>query len=190
MLDNTFFAMTSSFRAVLGVAENFGRLRSMFGHIWYSLNVFRLFRWLYKRLMRLMGYKVMDSAASVAWNEAYNGASAAATAGGSGGYNWPTIAFFGVLISTPYLISKFLLPKYEGKIVFYYLKQVLICLLNQIKHKILKTILFIYKKISATVVLLIRHKFINEYFSCCWAVMVSMYCFVLMLFTSSFFYCP
>ena len=41
MLDNTFFAMTSSFRAILGVAENFGRLRTMFGHIWYSVNIFR-----------------------------------------------------------------------------------------------------------------------------------------------------
>ncbi|KAF2879676.1 hypothetical protein ILUMI_26482 [Ignelater luminosus] len=120
MLDNTFFAMTSSFRAVLSVAENFGRLRSMFGHIWYSLNVFRLFKWLYRRLMRLMGYKVMDSAASVAWNEAHNGAAAVVASGeGSGGFNWPTIAFFGVLISTPYLISKYLLPKYEGKIFFY-----------------------------------------------------------------------
>lgn len=41
MVDNTFFAMTSSFRAVLSVAENFGRLRTMFGHIWYSVNIFR-----------------------------------------------------------------------------------------------------------------------------------------------------
>lgn len=41
MVDNTFFAMTSSFRAVLSVAENFGRLRTLFGHIWYSVNIFR-----------------------------------------------------------------------------------------------------------------------------------------------------
>lgn len=41
MVDNTFFAMTSSFRAVLSVAENFGRLRATFGHIWYSVNIFR-----------------------------------------------------------------------------------------------------------------------------------------------------
>lgn len=41
MVDNTFFAMTSSFRAVLSVAENFGKLRTMFGHIWYSVNIFR-----------------------------------------------------------------------------------------------------------------------------------------------------
>ncbi|KAK5648650.1 hypothetical protein RI129_003542 [Pyrocoelia pectoralis] len=113
MLDNTLFAMTSSFRAILSVAENFGRLRTLFGHIWYSLNIFRLFRWLYKKLMVLMGYKVMDNAANKAWREAYVKDSSANPAGG--GYNWPIVAFFGVIISAPYLISKFLLPKCEDR---------------------------------------------------------------------------
>lgn len=127
MLDNTFFAMTSSFRAVLSVAENFGRLRNMFGHIWYSLNIFRLFRWLYRRLLRLMGYKFMDSATTLAWKEAYNiSAGATADPKGGGGRNWPTIAFFGVLISAPYFISKFLLPKYEGSYLVNYLDLLLI----------------------------------------------------------------
>ncbi|KAJ8977969.1 hypothetical protein NQ317_008161 [Molorchus minor] len=113
MLDNTFFAMTSSFRAVLSVAENFGRLRSMFGHIWYSVNIFRFFSWLYRKLMKLMGYKVPTSMTSVAWKEAVHGAAPSA-AGGPSGSSWPTIAFLGVLISAPYVISKFL-PKYEDK---------------------------------------------------------------------------
>ncbi|KAJ8925353.1 hypothetical protein NQ315_009183 [Exocentrus adspersus] len=113
MLDNTFFAMTSSFRAVLSVAENFGRLRTMFGHIWYSVNVFRLLNWLYRKLLRLFGYKVPSSTASVAWKEAAHGISASPAADPSGS-SWPTIAFLGVLVSAPYIISRFL-PKYEDK---------------------------------------------------------------------------
>lgn len=114
MLDNTFFAMTSSFRAVLSVAENFGRLRSVFGQIWYSINIFRLFNWLYRKLRSMFGLKVTENAKSLAWNEAMSGAVAEA-AGNSGGANWSALAFLGIIISAPYVISKFL-PKYEGEI--------------------------------------------------------------------------
>ncbi|CAH1117156.1 unnamed protein product [Phaedon cochleariae] len=114
MLDNTFFAMTSSFRAVLSVAENFGRLRSMFGQIWYSVNIFRFLSWLYRKLMRLVGYKVSNSTTSVAWKQAKNGAVGPPGPGPGKGSSWPTIAFLGVLMSAPYIISRFL-PKYEDK---------------------------------------------------------------------------
>lgn len=117
MLDNTFFAMTSSFRAVLSVAENFGRLRTMFGQIWYSVNIFRFFTWLYRKFLRLLGHKVPSSNVSTAWSQAKSGvggAPAVPGSPGSAGSSWPTIAFLGVLVSAPYIISKFL-PKYEGK---------------------------------------------------------------------------
>lgn len=113
MLDNTFFAMTSSFRAVLSVAENFGRLRSVFGQIWYSINLFRLLKWLYRKLMTYLGYKLPEST-SVAWDQAINGVENLPPPA-SNSTNWSTLAFFGVLISAPYIISKFL-PKFEGKI--------------------------------------------------------------------------
>lgn len=109
MMDNTFFAMTSSFRAVLSVAENFGRLRSVFGQIWYSINLFRLFKWIYRKVMTFMGYKLPESAGK-AWEEAAIGIKPDTPLGGS---SWSTLAFFGVLISAPYVISK-LLPKYNG----------------------------------------------------------------------------
>lgn len=112
MLDNTFFAMTSSFRAILGVAENFGRLRTMFGHIWYSVNVFRLLSWFYRKVRQMLGLKVSRSSTSLAWTEAAaNGPSPAPPSGSS----WPTLAFLGVIVSAPYIISKFL-PKYEDKL--------------------------------------------------------------------------
>lgn len=49
MLDSTFFAITSSFRAILGVAANFGRLRGVFAQFWSTFAIFRGLSWLYKK---------------------------------------------------------------------------------------------------------------------------------------------
>lgn len=49
MLDSTFFAITSSFRAILGVAANFGRLRGVFAQFWTTFALFRGLSWLYKK---------------------------------------------------------------------------------------------------------------------------------------------
>lgn len=49
MLDSTFFAITSSFRAILGVAANFGRLRGVFAQFWSTFAIFRGLNWIYKK---------------------------------------------------------------------------------------------------------------------------------------------
>jgi peroxin-13 len=49
MLDSTFFALTSSFRAILGVAANFGRLRSVFSQFWMSFALFRGLNWMFRK---------------------------------------------------------------------------------------------------------------------------------------------
>lgn len=49
MLDSTFFAITSSFRAILGVAANFGRLRGVFAQFWSTFAIFRGLNWLYRK---------------------------------------------------------------------------------------------------------------------------------------------
>lgn len=115
MLDNTFFAMTSSFRAVLSVAENFGRLRTTFSQIWYSVSVFRFLSWLYRKFLEILGRKPRSST-SAAWHQAAQGSSCGIPRGpeASSQSSLPTIAFLGVLASAPYIISKFL-PKYEDK---------------------------------------------------------------------------
>lgn len=127
MLDNTFFAMTSSFRAVLSVAEHFGRLRSVFGHVWYTINIFRLFNWFYKKFLQLLGKKVNNSSSSsLAWKEV-TGKTATTMEKSTVGSNFSTLAFLGLIISTPYLVSK-LLPKYEGEYnCFYGLTFHLVC---------------------------------------------------------------
>lgn len=51
MLDSTFFAITSSFRAILGVAANFGRLRGVFAQFWSTFAILRGLSWIYKKLV-------------------------------------------------------------------------------------------------------------------------------------------
>jgi peroxin-13 len=55
MLESTFFAIHSSFRAVLGVAENFGRMRGMLAQVFSALTIFKAVRWAYHQLLVLFG---------------------------------------------------------------------------------------------------------------------------------------
>ncbi|XP_018334099.1 peroxisomal membrane protein PEX13 [Agrilus planipennis] len=116
MLDNTFFAMISSFRAILGVAESFGHMRNMFGQIWHSISLYRLFNWLYRKIMSIFGFKVANAAVNVAWNEVTSPSHAQfVAANDTVNSSWPTLAFFGILMSAPYIISKLFLPKYQDR---------------------------------------------------------------------------
>lgn len=55
MLDSTLFAVFSSFRAVLGVADHFSRLRSHLGRVFSALAIFRTAKWAYHKLLYLLG---------------------------------------------------------------------------------------------------------------------------------------
>lgn len=54
MLESTFFAIHSSFRAVLGVAENFGRMRGLLAQVFSALTIFKAVRWAYHQLLVLL----------------------------------------------------------------------------------------------------------------------------------------
>jgi peroxin-13 len=51
MLDSTFHALYSSFRAVVGVADQLGRVKQILS----ALAVFRFFKWVYRRILYLVG---------------------------------------------------------------------------------------------------------------------------------------
>lgn len=106
MLDSTFFAIMSSFRAVLGIAENFGRLRGMFGQVWSSFALFRLLTWCYRKLLTIIGLrKSGDVVGNAIWDEA-SGTTNPMPGGAPGCSSWPVFAFLGIIISAPYLISR------------------------------------------------------------------------------------
>ncbi|KAL4716445.1 hypothetical protein ACJJTC_015873 [Scirpophaga incertulas] len=108
MLENTFFALTSSFRAILGVAENFGRLRSLFAQFWSTFAVVRTLNWMVRKLMVILG--IRSECEFKAWAEAVS-----ATQNGTAspeqrarGSSWPVLMFFGVVVAAPYLVIKML----------------------------------------------------------------------------------
>lgn len=49
MLESTLFAITSSFRAILGVAANVGHLKSVFAQFWSTFAIFRGLNWIYRK---------------------------------------------------------------------------------------------------------------------------------------------
>lgn len=109
MLDSTYFALTSSFRAVLGVAANFGRLRGLFSQFWQSFALLRGLNWLYKKILYMLRISNIDPGSKVL-TEAF-----AAAEGGidipspkSSSSSIAVLAFLAFISIGPYLLMKLL----------------------------------------------------------------------------------
>ncbi|XP_046606490.1 peroxisomal membrane protein PEX13 isoform X1 [Neodiprion virginianus] len=113
MLESTFFAMTSSFRAILSVADNIGRLRSMFGHFLDTFALIRFMKWLYWKSMYTLGLRPDDPNSELLWRqtaiEVMNG-------GKTGSSSWPIFMFLSMLFAIPYLVHKLVHNAKELKI--------------------------------------------------------------------------
>ncbi|EDW32297.1 GL10505 [Drosophila persimilis] len=115
MLDSTFFALTSSFRAILGVAANFGRLRSVFAQFWTTFAIFRGLKWIYRKILfwlRLSNLDPSSEAFKKAFAEALN-ENHSQVGGGpqpprKRNSPWPVLAFISFIFTAPYLIMKLL----------------------------------------------------------------------------------
>lgn len=116
MLDSTFFAITSSFRAILGVAANFGRLRGVFGQFWQTFAILRGLTWVYKKLLYWLRLSNIDPS-SVMFKEAFAAAESATfsinsmdgtTTQPKGQSPWPVIVFLSFIFTAPYLVMKLL----------------------------------------------------------------------------------
>lgn len=107
MLESTFNAIYSSFRAVLAVAENFGRLRTMFGRVYSTFAVMRILQWLYKKLLYLIGLRRENFGREAIWQQAVGGTSELPVEMDSKDARaWPILAFMGIMFSGPYLVWK------------------------------------------------------------------------------------
>nr|XP_002123483.1 peroxisomal membrane protein PEX13 [Ciona intestinalis] len=100
MLESTFGAVYSSFRAVLDVADHFSRVRSTFSEILSSIAIFRLFRYLYRRVLAIFGSRECEDAWS---NAAVDGALMRPNSS-SQKKSWPIMLFAAVVMGGPYLI--------------------------------------------------------------------------------------
>lgn len=108
MLESTFNAVYSSFRAVLGVAENFGRLRTMFGQFYSTFAVLRILQWLYKKLLYLIGLRQENPMREAVWQQVVAGAAELPAGRDSkdSRSSWLILVFMGIMFSGPYLVWK------------------------------------------------------------------------------------
>lgn len=104
LLESTYQALYSSFRAVVGVADQFGRLKEHLAQTLSALALVRSLRWLFLRAWYMMrGRSGMTEAA---WNQATRAGSAIPSAGPPqpGGSSWPIVAFFAFVVGAPCLL--------------------------------------------------------------------------------------
>ncbi|RDD43315.1 Peroxisomal membrane protein PEX13 [Trichoplax sp. H2] len=106
MLESTFHAVHSSFRAVLGVAENFNRLRDHFSAILSTFSLIRALRYIYNKLLVLLRIR-RNNLDEQAWNQAENlGETLGKPSQNDGPISWPLGLFAVVAIGGPWLIWK------------------------------------------------------------------------------------
>lgn len=109
MLESTYHAVYSSFRAVLGVADHFSRMKSHFAQIFSALAVVRTLRWLYRKLLYLIGLRSQNPSLEAAWRTT-GGASESAVSTiteadiKAAKSSWPIVMFLAVVFGGPYVI--------------------------------------------------------------------------------------
>ncbi|KAG9470928.1 peroxisome biogenesis factor 13 [Eleutherodactylus coqui] len=106
MMDATFSAVYNSFRAVLDVANHFSRLKVHFSKVFSAFALVRTIRFLYRRLLRLLGLRKSSENEDL-WTESA-GTVARIGSESDGAKSWPIFLFFAVILGGPYLIWKLL----------------------------------------------------------------------------------
>lgn len=111
MLDSTFQALYSSFRAVVGVADNLSRLKSQICHMVSALAIIRTLRYLVRKVLEILRLSPPGKA-DAAWNEAVGGLVSQKVFSKNSRHlsSWPIIMFFGIIIGAPWLIWKLISP--------------------------------------------------------------------------------
>ena len=113
MLDSTYFALTSSFRAILGLAANFSHLRGFFGRFFSTFAIFRSIIWIYKKLLYMIGISKVNPLTQINLSEAFKDAekvqssdffNASASQQNSSGL--AMVLFLTFVFTAPYLIMK------------------------------------------------------------------------------------
>ena len=115
MLDSTFQAVYNSFRAVVGVADNFGRMKTHFAQIFAALAVFKWLKYLYRKLLVFLRLRPQGFAED-AWQEAGDVLAHSVGTQNAGGKksSWPVVMFFAIVMGGPWLIWKFLQSTFSG----------------------------------------------------------------------------
>uniref|UniRef100_A0A2H8TZU9 Peroxin-13 n=1 Tax=Melanaphis sacchari TaxID=742174 RepID=A0A2H8TZU9_9HEMI len=109
MLESTFAAMHMSFQALLGVAENFTRLKMFMTKLYSTIITFKLARWFLTKIFYLLRM-VRGDRGSSAEEDLWSALSSTDNRQiiPSDGRSWPLVVFSGLLVATPYFVYKLL----------------------------------------------------------------------------------
>ena len=108
MLESTFNAVYSSFRAVIGVADHFSRLKLHLTEIFSAIAMIKTLKWIFRKILAILRLR---SAADL--DEKWEGAASAAISKELGELDgkpsrWPVLIFFAMVFGGPWLIWKLL----------------------------------------------------------------------------------
>ncbi|XP_062502917.1 peroxisomal membrane protein PEX13-like [Corticium candelabrum] len=108
MLESTFQALYHSFRAVLGVADHFSRLKS---HLWKILSAMTVLKTLHCMVNKVLGWLKFRQSTSGEdlWQQAagVNETSISVTALDDGPRSWPFVVFLIVAVGGPWVLWRF-----------------------------------------------------------------------------------
>ncbi|XP_018340260.1 PREDICTED: peroxisomal membrane protein PEX13 [Trachymyrmex septentrionalis] len=110
LLESTYFALTNSFRAILSVADNIGRLRSTIGQLLSTFALIRVMKWIYRRILFTLGLQTQNAVVEELWQQSAqltNGEQTPITTATNERISpWMNILLLGVFVAIPYLIHK------------------------------------------------------------------------------------
>ncbi|KMQ90175.1 peroxisomal membrane protein pex13 [Lasius niger] len=109
LLESTYVALTSSFRAFLSVADNIGRLRSTLGQLLSTFALIRVMKWIYRKILFMLGLQnTQNVTPEDLWQQSVsqmtNGEHTTTTNRRIS--SWMNILFLGIFVAIPYLIHK------------------------------------------------------------------------------------
>lgn len=118
MLESTYFAVHSSFRAVLGVADHFSRLKGQMSQMLSALAVIKYLSWFVRRILYLLNLSENDPSEDDVWRRSRPSSTngfltpesvvESLTKPERKKSSWPILIFFSVVFGTPWLIWKLL----------------------------------------------------------------------------------
>ncbi|XP_003700400.1 peroxisomal biogenesis factor 13 [Megachile rotundata] len=103
LLESTYFALTNSFRAVLSVADNIGKLHSSLGQLFSTFALIRFVKWLYRKIVHGAGFQGQGTFNDELWDKSL------AKIGNENAHNssfWSGFLLFSVFFIIPYMIHK------------------------------------------------------------------------------------
>ncbi|XP_076282048.1 peroxisomal biogenesis factor 13 [Lasioglossum baleicum] len=105
LLESTYFTLTNSFRAIISVAENVGKLRSTIGQLFHTFAFIRFLKWLYKKIIRNTGFQGESSLSDELWEKSV-GKTGNENVNNNNSPLWSGFFLFSVFFVIPYMIHK------------------------------------------------------------------------------------